>query len=79
MNNPYFSEVAMLSPVVGTAVILPAEPVTGGIMQRRQMVDYGRGATQETSPREPATIAGRARSWGQRLLAIAAHNPPHPL
>jgi hypothetical protein len=81
MNIPYLdSKMAMFSAVGTTAVIMPStEPVTGRIADRDQMVESGQRTIQETSHQEPATAAGRARSWCQRLLAVAAHNPPHLL
>ena len=65
MKNLFFEQNIALVSAVGTmeAIVPSDESAPGGIDSRR------------TAGRIP----DKARSWYQRLLEVAAHNPPHPL
>jgi hypothetical protein len=81
MNNTYLnSEVTTLSAVGTMEVINPAaEPATGRIAYGDQHVESAQSTTQRISQPETVSAARKARRWYQRLLDIAAHNPPHLL
>ncbi len=81
MNKTFLdSELTTLS-AVGTMEVnnSTTEPVTGRIADHHQQVEPPQTATQEISQPDPVGAARKARQWYQRLLEIAAHNPPHPL
>jgi hypothetical protein len=81
MNKTYLdSEMATPSAVGTMDVITPRTgPVTDRISGRDQEVESAQTANQEISQRKVVSAERQARPWYQRLLEIAAHNPPHPL
>jgi hypothetical protein len=79
-NSRLDSEPAALSAVATIEAIIPwTKPVTGALADRDQQAESVQNMTEDVSPREPASPARKKRPWYQRLLEIAAHNPPHLL
>ncbi len=79
MNKTYLdSELATLPAVSTVEIITPStKAVTGRIADHDQQVESARVISPEISQREPLSAAHKARPWYQRLLEIAAQNPPH--
>jgi hypothetical protein len=80
MSKTYLdSELAPPSAVGTVEVITPSTgPVTDRIAERDQQGGSTPTTTQEISQRSAVSAPVKAR-WYQRLLEIAASNPPHPI
>jgi hypothetical protein len=81
MNTTHLgSELTTLSAVGTIEVSTPTTGhVTGRMADHHRQVEPTETGTRESSHSEPVSGARKARRWCQRLLEIAAHNPPHPL
>ena len=81
MNKTYLDSELATPSAVGTMEVItpPTEPVTDRIADRDQQVESAQTTTRAISQREAVSAERKARRWYQRLLEIAAHNPPHPL
>jgi hypothetical protein len=80
MKNTYPDSQPAISAVGTTEVIIPTfEAVTSRAANRHRHVGSAKSTTEDISHRESVSVARRATRWYQRLLEIAAHNPPHLL
>jgi hypothetical protein len=80
MSKTYLdSELAPPSAIATVEVITPStEPITDRIADRGQQGGSAPTTTQEISQGGAVSAPVKAR-WYQRLLEIAASNPPHPI
>ncbi len=81
MNKTYLDSEPATPSTVGTMEVITSstEPVTGATADHDQQVDSTHIRTQKISQPKPVSAAPKGRRWYERLLEIAAHNPPHPL
>ena len=78
MNNTYPESQPAGSAVGTMEVIIPSfDAVTRRDADRHRHVGSAKSTTEDISHRESVGVARRAPRWYQRLLEIAAHNPPH--
>jgi hypothetical protein len=79
MNNSYLDiEPAALCAVpFPEEIMLSAEPIIGTTVDRPEAAESAPIMTRKASQSEPVTAADKTRSWYERLLEMAANNPPH--
>ena len=81
MNNTYFdSDLATPSAVGTMEVITPStKPVTDKVADLDQQVEFAQTTTAPISQDGAVDAERKGRRWYERLLEIAADNPPHPV
>ncbi len=81
MNETYLDSEPATPSTVGTMeVITPStKPITARMAEHDRHVESAHIMIQESVQQKPVRATRKGRQWYQRLLEIAAHNPPHPL
>jgi hypothetical protein len=81
MNKTYLDTEPATPSAVGTMEVITSSSgsVPDMIADRDQSGESAHTTTQAISQQEAVSAGDKARRWYQRLLDVAAHNPPHPI